>query len=336
MARHGGGAFSGKDPSKVDRSAAYAARWVAKNVVAAGAAAPLRGPGGLRHRRGPPGLDHGRDLRHRDRRPGQDRARPSARSSTSARPPSSATSTCAGRSSARPRPTATSAATSDGFTWERTGPGRRAEVRARPLNATTSHSPPGEPTARPGSIVRVLPDVPALGRAFDYLVPDGMDGRVGVGSLVRIDAAGPPGRRLGHRSGLDPPGRHGPAAAVQGHGVGPIPGPGRSRRLGRPPLGRPPRRLPAHGVAASGGDRGPRPLDAQPPRPHHRRPVGRVRIFRRRGVAADGAAAGPGGRPVPAGAVGLPAGERPDAPAVGWGTRRRSGCACAAPVCPWP
>jgi S-adenosylmethionine synthetase len=36
MARHGGGAFSGKDPSKVDRSAAYAARWVAKNIVAAG------------------------------------------------------------------------------------------------------------------------------------------------------------------------------------------------------------------------------------------------------------------------------------------------------------
>jgi S-adenosylmethionine synthetase len=39
MARHGGGAFSGKDPSKVDRSGAYAARWVAKNVVASGAAA---------------------------------------------------------------------------------------------------------------------------------------------------------------------------------------------------------------------------------------------------------------------------------------------------------
>ena len=38
MARHGGGAFSGKDPSKVDRSAAYAARWVAKNIVAAGIA----------------------------------------------------------------------------------------------------------------------------------------------------------------------------------------------------------------------------------------------------------------------------------------------------------
>ena len=39
MARHGGGAFSGKDPSKVDRSAAYAMRWVAKNLVAAGLAA---------------------------------------------------------------------------------------------------------------------------------------------------------------------------------------------------------------------------------------------------------------------------------------------------------
>ena len=38
MARHGGGCFSGKDPSKVDRSAAYAARYVAKNIVAAGLA----------------------------------------------------------------------------------------------------------------------------------------------------------------------------------------------------------------------------------------------------------------------------------------------------------
>ena len=42
MARHGGGAFSGKDPSKVDRSAAYAARWVAKHVVASGAASAAR------------------------------------------------------------------------------------------------------------------------------------------------------------------------------------------------------------------------------------------------------------------------------------------------------
>jgi S-adenosylmethionine synthetase len=41
MGRHGGGAFSGKDPTKVDRSAAYMGRWVAKNVVAAGLAAKL-------------------------------------------------------------------------------------------------------------------------------------------------------------------------------------------------------------------------------------------------------------------------------------------------------
>ncbi len=54
MARHGGGAFSGKDPSKVDRSAAYAARYVAKNVVAAGLADRARGPGGLRDRGRPP------------------------------------------------------------------------------------------------------------------------------------------------------------------------------------------------------------------------------------------------------------------------------------------
>jgi S-adenosylmethionine synthetase len=42
MGRHGGGAFSGKDCTKVDRSAAYAARWVAKNVVAAGLATAAR------------------------------------------------------------------------------------------------------------------------------------------------------------------------------------------------------------------------------------------------------------------------------------------------------
>jgi S-adenosylmethionine synthetase len=42
MGRHGGGAFSGKDCTKVDRSAAYAARWVAKNMVAAGLATAAR------------------------------------------------------------------------------------------------------------------------------------------------------------------------------------------------------------------------------------------------------------------------------------------------------
>ena len=50
MGRHGGGAFSGKDPSKVDRSAAYMGRWVAKNVVAAGLARSLRSAIRLRDR----------------------------------------------------------------------------------------------------------------------------------------------------------------------------------------------------------------------------------------------------------------------------------------------
>ena len=59
-ARHGGGAFSGKDPSKVDRSAAYAARYVAKNIVAAGLAEQLRSAGVLRDRRRRADLDHGR------------------------------------------------------------------------------------------------------------------------------------------------------------------------------------------------------------------------------------------------------------------------------------
>ena len=65
MARHGGGAFSGKDPSKVDRSAAYAMRWVAKNVVAAGPGGPLRGPGRVRDRQGQAGGPVRGVLRHR-------------------------------------------------------------------------------------------------------------------------------------------------------------------------------------------------------------------------------------------------------------------------------
>ena len=64
-AHHGGGAFSGKDPSKVDRSAAYAARYVAKNIVAAGLAEQMRGAGVLRHRRGEAHQRHGHHVRHR-------------------------------------------------------------------------------------------------------------------------------------------------------------------------------------------------------------------------------------------------------------------------------
>ncbi len=67
-APHGGGAFSGKDPTKVDRSAAYAARWAAKNVVAAGLARRC-----LRHRCGRACLRARGDLRHRYRLRREDR-----------------------------------------------------------------------------------------------------------------------------------------------------------------------------------------------------------------------------------------------------------------------
>ena len=67
MARHGGGAFSGKDPSKVDRSAAYAGRYVAKNIVAAGTRPALRDPGQLCHRHRGTDLGQRQHLRHRHR-----------------------------------------------------------------------------------------------------------------------------------------------------------------------------------------------------------------------------------------------------------------------------
>ena len=62
---HGGGAFSGKDPTKVDRSACYMARYIAKNIVAAGLAEQRRGAARLRDRRRQPGERHGQHRRHR-------------------------------------------------------------------------------------------------------------------------------------------------------------------------------------------------------------------------------------------------------------------------------
>ena len=105
MGRHGGGAFSGKDPSKVDRSACYYARYIAKNIVAAGPGPSLRGAGRLRDRRGRAGVaaactrsapatvsedrsgrDRPRQLRLPPRR-AHPRAGPAARPSTRRRPP---------------------------------------------------------------------------------------------------------------------------------------------------------------------------------------------------------------------------------------------------------
>ena len=77
-APHGGGAFSGKDPTKVDRSAAYAARYLAKNVVAAGLAEQLHHPDRLRDRCRRSDVALGRHSRHRQGR-GSEAGKASAR-----------------------------------------------------------------------------------------------------------------------------------------------------------------------------------------------------------------------------------------------------------------
>ncbi len=109
MARHGGGAFSGKDPSKVDRSAAYAMRWVAKNAVAAGwpTASRCRSPtrSARPRRSGCSSRPSAPSRSTRTRSP-----TPSARCSTCGRRRSSGTSTSSARSTRRPPPTVTSAA----------------------------------------------------------------------------------------------------------------------------------------------------------------------------------------------------------------------------------
>ncbi len=139
MGRHGGGAFSGKDPSKVDRSAAYAARWIAKNIVAGGAATRCEvqisyaigvasRPRSTSTRSAPAG-----SARRKSRRP-------CARRSTCARARSSRRSTSSARSTATRPLTATLAArtaASRGNTrrtpvsspsWPAARPARRSEV----------------------------------------------------------------------------------------------------------------------------------------------------------------------------------------------------------------
>ena len=121
-APHGGGAFSGKDPTKVDRSAAYAARYVAKNIVAAGLRRPLHAAACLRDRRGAAAVDLYRHPRHRKGAGGQAReGRGRGDGSDAARHPQ-AISISTGRSTRVPRPTAISAARR---TMRAASPGRR-------------------------------------------------------------------------------------------------------------------------------------------------------------------------------------------------------------------
>ena len=111
MGRHGGGAFSGKDPTKVDRSAAYAARWVAKNVVAAGLAdrceIQVAYAIGVAHP-----LSVNVETFGTGKIADEKIAELISRSTSTCAPaPSSATWTCAARSTARRPPTVTLAAT---------------------------------------------------------------------------------------------------------------------------------------------------------------------------------------------------------------------------------
>ena len=109
MARHGGGAFSGKDPTKVDRSAAYAARYVAKNIVAAASLTVARSSSPM------PSASHVRSPSSSiPSVPARSPMKPSSHSfvniSNCVRPALSTCSTSAARSTSRPRPMVTSAA----------------------------------------------------------------------------------------------------------------------------------------------------------------------------------------------------------------------------------
>ena len=118
-APHGGGAFSGKDPSKVDRSAAYAARYVAKNIVAAGPRDQGAGAGVVRDRRREADQHHGDDVRHRQsvRREARGAGREALRPAPEGHHPDARPAAADLRR--RPRPTAISAAPS------RSSPGKR-------------------------------------------------------------------------------------------------------------------------------------------------------------------------------------------------------------------
>ena len=240
MARHGGGAFSGKDPSKVDRSAAYAMRWVAKNVVAAGLArrceVQVAYAIGKAH---PVGL-YVETLRHRDGRrcdriqAGDPRGLRPAPGGDHPRPRPAAPDL---RHDRRLRPLRPRAAAS--FTWERTdrvdgpaGPrsadaarrrpddagiggvavsGRRGQtveqlelLARRPGAGGAARRPAGRrsPTVRAGRAGRASTSrSPHLDRPFDYAGPRAtLADAARPGARVRVRFAGAGRRRLRARA----------------------------------------------------------------------------------------------------------------------------------------
>ena len=184
-APHGGGAFSGKDPSKVDRSGAYAARYVAKNVVAAGLAErcelQVAYAIGVAH----PVSRDGRLPGHREGRPSPPSSSSSTSTSTCARRRSFATSICAGRSTRRRPPTAISAATTTTS---------RGSAPTRPQRCAPPPASRAEPLRRAKdggvsvSYAAVFPLVRtrAFAGAFDYSVPPELVGKLEPGALVAV------------------------------------------------------------------------------------------------------------------------------------------------------
>ena len=128
--RHGGGAFSGKDPTKVDRSAAYMARYVAKNIVAAGLADRCEVQLAYAI-----GVSEPVSVQRRHRRHRPDRRRPDLRAGARdlpahARRASSSTSTCAGRSIRKTAAGGHFGRNEPEFTWEKTDKAKKLAAAA--------------------------------------------------------------------------------------------------------------------------------------------------------------------------------------------------------------
>ena len=222
MARHGGGAFSGKDPTKVDRSAAYACRWVAKNIVAAGPRAPLRAAGRLRHRRRAPGEPQRRDVRHGAVDPAA--IAEAVREHFDLRP----AAILRDLDLRRPIYRATAAyghfgRDQEGFPWERTDRAEALGARSHPrtpaldtvaaLRARVRDDPVRhDPAVSPPRTVRVVPLVTtrALREPLDYLAARGRRARA---RRRRVRAAGRAKRARRRRRG-------GRAVAAQGRARG--------------------------------------------------------------------------------------------------------------------
>ena len=268
MARHGGGAFSGKDPSKVDRSAAYAARWVAKNLVAAGAATRCEVQVAY-------AIGVARPVSVLVETFGTERCDPDRIAAVvdevfDLRPAAIV------RDLDLKRPIYRKTAAYGHFGRAEQGvhlgghvPGRRPEAGARALNAgprtaATAVRSGGAPAGP--RIVRVVPDVPAIHRRFDYAVPPGLAPEVRRGQPGPDRPPRASGRRLGGR------GRRG------GHGRGGGQAPLRFERGRTPSVRGVPGRV--GGVALGGpGHLVPRDRVPQPCGPPER---GEVRRRRRR------------------------------------------------------